>query len=101
MEAGWQVADALAQAAEAQAAASEAVGEAWDDIADMERALAAELGISVEEPRRTLKGEEDTDDICLEDGERRRAGGLFLEAQVERMKRGGGATPEDLPYDIL
>ena len=48
--------DALAQAAEAQAAASEAVGEAWDDIADMERALAAELGISVEELEAYLEG---------------------------------------------
>lgn len=95
--------DALAQAAEAQAAASEAVGEAWDDIADMERALAAELGISVEELEAYLEGgEEDTDDICLEDGEEAgEPGDSFLEAQVERMKRGGGATPEDLPYDIL
>jgi len=91
----------LAQAAQAQAEAAEAVGEAWDEIAEMEEELARELGIPVDELEAYLDGAGALGGEIDLDGDGQDEEDASLEEQVERLKSGGGATPEDLPYDIV
>ena len=98
---------ALVDAAAAQAEAAEAVGEAWDDIALMEAELAEALGVDVDELEAVLDGAV-AEDVYLDDDDGTGSGGAgpddddsSLEAMVDRLKNGGGAIPEDLPYDVL
>ena len=58
---------ALAEASEAQAEASEALGDGWGEVDEMERMLADELGISMDELEDYIDDDLDDQVDLLED----------------------------------